>query len=81
MPEIHKYTQRDAQIQLWSHLSLSLFTLILGQACEFSAAMAVNIGIVMSAVSVFPHYSDTHSADVKIKMLIVFIPIEPPTRR
>lgn len=58
-----------------------MFTLVLERACKFTAAIEVNIGIVMPAVSVLPHYSDTHSADVNIKMLIVFVPIEPPTSR
>lgn len=51
------------------------------QGCEFSGAVAVNIDTITSTAAVFPHYSDTHSADVKIKMLIVFIPIEPTTTR
>lgn len=63
-------------------MSLSLYILVLGdRGCEFSGTMAVNIDILTSAVAVFPHHSNTHSADVKIKMLIVFIPIEPPTTR
>ena len=51
------------------------------QGCEFSGTMAVNIDIIVSTAAVFPHYCDTHGADVKIKMMIVFIPIEPPTSR
>lgn len=50
------------------------------RACESSGTMAVNVDIITSA-AVFPPFPDTHSVDVKIKMLIVFISIEPPTSR
>lgn len=59
-----------------------MYALVLGdRVCEFSGTVTVNIDITMSAAAVFPHYPDTHSADVKIKMLIVFIPIEPSAGR
>lgn len=48
--------------------------------CVCPGTMIVNVNIITVA-AVFPHYSDTHGAAVKIKMLIVFIPIEPPTGR
>lgn len=62
-------------------LSLSPNSLFVGdRVCVCPGTMIVNVNIITVA-AVFPHYSDTHGAAVKIKMLIVFIPIEPPTGR
>ncbi len=58
------------------------FSLVLGDRLfEFSGTMTVSVDITMFAAAVFPHYSDTHDTDVKIKMLMAFVPIDPPTSR
>lgn len=71
----------DRQKTLESVVIISVYFGFRRQGCEFSGTMAVNTDIITRAAAVFPHYPDTHSADVKFKMLIVFIPIEPPTSR
>lgn len=39
------------------------------QGYRLPGTMDVNIFIILSTASVFPHYSDAYGADVKIKML------------
>lgn len=66
-----------------SQMSLSPYTLVKGDGvCGFSSTMTVNIDNITSAAAVLSTlFCHSYSADVNIKMLIVFISIEPPTSR